>query len=109
MRTLIALTSLAATLALVSCGGDDETTSAAGPTGTSGAQGATAGAEMTAKEFIDASIPDEVAAVQEAAEATPQCEGANTNAGSDFQVQVAIDAAQADPDTPLAEIVAGAC
>ena len=64
---------------------------------------------MTAGEFIDASIPDEVAAVQEAAEAAPGCSGANTDAGSDFQVQVAIDAAQADADTPLSEIVAEAC
>ena len=51
---------------------------------------------MTASEFIDASIPDEVAAVQEAAEASPGCSNANTDAGSDFQVEVAIDAASAD-------------
>ncbi len=110
MRSLIALAAALLTLAFASCGGDDETTtSAAGASGTSGAQGPTAGAEMTASEFIDASIPDEVAAVQEAAEASPGCSNANTDAGSDFQVEVAIDAASADPDTPLSEIVADAC
>jgi hypothetical protein len=97
MRTLIALTAAAVALVVASCGGDDEATTAPG-----------AGA-MTAKEFIDASIPAEVAAAQEAADATPACSGANTDAGSDFQVQVAIDASQAEPDRPLAEIVAGAC
>ncbi len=103
MRGLICAPAVVLALGLAACGGDDETTTA------SGTQGAASGGEMTAGEFIDASIPDEVAAVQEAAEAAPECSGANTDAGSDFQVQVAIDAAQADADTPLSEIVAEAC
>jgi len=64
---------------------------------------------MTASEFIAASIPDEIDAVTQAAEANPDCASADTSAGSDFQVGVAIDAASADPDTPISEIVADNC
>lgn len=90
------------------CGGDDDTTSTTAASGTSGAQGSAAGG-MTAKEFLDASIPDEVAAVQEAADANPACADVNTDAGSDFQVQVAIGATEADPGTPISELVANNC
>jgi len=34
---------------------------------------------------------------------------ADTSAGSDFQVGIAIDAASADPDTPISQIVADNC
>lgn len=96
-------------LGAAGCGGGDDTTStpAPGASGTSGPQGS--GGGMTAKEFLDASIPDEVAAVQDAADANPDCSATNTDAGSDFQVQVAIDSASADPNTPIAEIVANNC
>jgi hypothetical protein len=110
MRTLILLPAVLVALVFAGCGGGDETsTSAAGASGTSGAQGSTSGGGMTASEFIDASIPDEVAAVQDAADANPACAGTNTDAGSDFQVSVAIDVAKADPDTPLSEIVGDNC
>jgi hypothetical protein len=110
MRRLIPLTAVLLTLGLAACGGDDQTSSSstATPVGATGAQGA-GGNEMTASEFIDASIPDEIDAVTQAAEANPDCAAADTSAGSDFQVSVAIDAASADPDTPISEIVADNC
>ena len=104
------LTAVLLALLLIGCGGDDETTSIpAGPSGTSGAQGASGGGGMTAKELLDASIPAQVAAVQDAADADPDCSRTNTNAGSSFQVDVSIQAANSDPDTPLAQIVANNC
>jgi hypothetical protein len=110
MRRLIPLAAVLLALGLAACGGDDETSpsSTTTPAGATGTQG-TGGDEMTASEFIAASIPDEIDAVTQAAEANPDCASADTSAGSDFQVAVAIDAASADPDTPISEIVAGNC
>jgi hypothetical protein len=111
MRSLIPLTAVLLALGFAGCGGGDDTSSTtAGASGATGAQGAAgSSSEMTASEFIDASLPDEIKAVQQAAEANPDCADANTDAGSDFQVGVAIDAASADPDTPISEIVADNC
>jgi ABC-type glycerol-3-phosphate transport system substrate-binding protein len=96
-------------LGLTACGGDDETATTTGASGITGAQEPATDAEITAGDFMDASIPDQIQAVQEAAEANPECADADTAAGSDFQVGVAIDAASVDPQTPLAEIVADNC
>jgi hypothetical protein len=109
MRRLLPLAAVLLALGFAACGDDDETSSTAGATGASGTAGpATAGA-MTAGEFLKASIPDQIEAVADAAAANPDCADADTSAGSDFQVQVAIDAAGTDPDTPLAEVVADNC
>lgn len=98
-------------LALAACGGDDETTSSTmGASETSGAQGATGGSsELTASEFIAASIPDQIDAVQQAVDDNPACDGVDAAPGGDFQVGVAIDAASANPDTPISQIVADSC
>jgi hypothetical protein len=110
MRTPIALAATVLALSLIACGGDDETTSTAGAAlGAAGGQGPVTGAAMTASEFIQASIPDQIQAVQEAAARDAGCEGKNTDAGSDLQVAVAIDAARSDPKTPLSDVVADAC
>ena len=109
MRRVVPLLAVLLALGLAACGGDDETSSATStPTGATGAQSASGG-EMTASEFIEASIPDEIEAVTQAAEANPDCAGADTAGVSDFQVSVAIDAASAEPDTPISEIVADNC
>src|SRR3954471_7638181 len=74
MQRLIALPAVLLTLGFAACGGGDDTSStASGASGTSGAQGAAGGSEMTASEFIDASIPDEIDAVKQAAESNPNC------------------------------------
>jgi hypothetical protein len=109
MRTLLSVTAVLLTITLAACGGDDETTSTTGASGASGAQGATVDANMTASEFIAASIPDELAAVDQAVADNDACSGVDTAPGGDFQVAVAIDAASAPPDTPLSEIVADNC
>ena len=71
---LLALALSCAALALPACGGDDEGDPTSGTSGTSGAQGAAtdvSAIDMTAKEFNDATIPDEVATVDKLAAANP--------------------------------------
>ena len=110
MRRLTPLLALLLALSFVACGGGDDSTSATtGASGTSGAQGSTGGSELTSSEFIDASLPDEIKAVEEAVEANPDCSGVDPKPGEDFQVNVAIDAASAPPDTPISEVVADNC
>jgi len=103
-------------MAVAGCGDDDEaTTSTAAPTTSSGASGAeeTSGGasyDITAAEFIDASLPDEVEAVQDFVEDNPDlCRDVSAEAGGDFQVGVAIGAASTSPDTPLPEIISQEC
>jgi hypothetical protein len=64
---------------------------------------------MTADDYIAASIPDQVEAVQDAVAADSACEGVDAQPGGDFQVDVAIAAASAEPDTPLSEVVSDQC
>lgn len=113
MRRL-GLLSVTAMLALAGaaagCGGDDETTTTTGATGATGAQGGqVAGGVSTAGEFIDAPIPDQVEAAQALVSSDPACEGVSAKAGDDFQVGLAISAASASPDAPLAELVTAEC
>jgi hypothetical protein len=109
MRRLIPLLAVLLALGLAACGGDDETSSTtSGISGTTGAQGSSGG-ELTASEFIDASIQDQIEAVTRAVDANSECGDADIAPGSDFQVAVAIDAASAAPDTPISEIVADNC
>ena len=111
MRVAVSLFAVLLALVFAACGGGDDssTTATTGASGASGAEGSTGGTEMTASEFIDASIPDEIDAVQQAVDANPDCSGADASPGSDFQVSVAIDAASAAPDTPISEVVADNC
>ena len=109
MRRLIPLIAALLALGFAACGGDEDTSSTTSvTTGATGAQGAT-GPELTASELVQASIPDEIEAVKQAVADNPDCSGADTAPGSDFQVSVAIDAASAEPDTPISEIVADNC
>ena len=109
MRRTIPLLLVLLALGLAACGGDDDTATTTGASGATGAQEPATDAGTTAGDFMDASIPDQIQAVQEAADANPECADADASAGSDFQVGVAIDAASADPQTPLSEIVADNC
>ncbi len=108
MRPPLATTAVLIALTFAACGGDDETTSTTGASGTSGVQGPV-DTDLTASEFIDASIPDQLEVVTQAAEDNPDCGDIDTAAGGDFQVSVAIDAAGAPSDTPISEIVADNC
>src|SRR5215208_4403745 len=96
MRRLAATTAILAALALTACG-DDETTT-------------TTGTDMTAGEFIDASLPDEIKAVEDIVAANPDaCGNVDPKPGEDFQVSVSVNAAQASPDTPLEDVVVDEC
>jgi hypothetical protein len=104
VRRLLSLTAIVALLALGGCGGDDETTD--GATEATGTQDSS-GDFMTSKEFIDASIPDQIEEIETIVGITPECQGVKPN--EEFQVGVAINAAQAVPRTPLTEIVTSQC
>ena len=111
MKTALVTVLALAALALGACGGSSDTSSSttAGASGVSGAQGATANAEMTASDFVNAPIPDQLKAVDDAVKQTPECQGVDASPGGDFQVNVAIDAASADPSTPISQVVADNC
>jgi hypothetical protein len=106
-------------LALTTCGGDDDDepiattpTATTGATGATGAEDAGDGAsyDITAQEYLDAAIPDQAQAVEDYVADNPdECGNADPKPGGDFQVGVAIAAAQASPDTALAEVIAGEC
>ena len=107
MRRLLFLIAVLGLLAVGGCGGDDETTTDTGAEGTTSTQGTSTGDFMTAKQFIDASLPDQIDEVKTIVGITPECEGVNAN--EHFQVGVAITAAQSAPDISLTDIVAGQC
>jgi hypothetical protein len=122
---LLAAAVVAAAIALAACGGDDDedtaatepttATTTAGATGPTGAEddaaaGDGASYDITASEFIESSLPDQVKAVQDYVEDSPdECGNVDTKGGSDFQVAVAINAATAEPDTPLADVILREC
>lgn len=108
MRIAAAITAALLVLGLVACGDDETTSIPAGATGATGAQGVESEA-MTVDEYLDASIPEQLAAVEDAVKADDRCGGADTSPGGELQVSVAIDAAAAESDQPLSEIVAENC
>ena len=122
---ILAAALVAASLALAACGGDDDedTTSAAttstttsgatGATGATGSDDSTSGGatyDISAGDFIAASLPDQIKAVQDyVADSPDECGDVDTEGGSDFQVAIAINAATAEPDTPLADVILEEC
>ena len=108
MPRLISVTAVLALVSFGACGGDDEEP-ATGASGTTGLQDVSSASGLSANEFIDASIPDQLSEVEDAVAADPGCADVQVKPGGDFQVGVSIDAAQAPPDTPLSEIVAARC
>ena len=109
MRRLISLTAVFGLLAFGGCGGDDEDSADPAGAGATGVEGASTDQSLTASEFIDASIPDQAEAVEDLVDANPDCAAVDAEPGEQFQVGVAITAAQSPPGTPLEEIVAGQC
>jgi hypothetical protein len=123
ITALLAAALMAVGLGLAACGGDDDedttsavTTATTTPTGATGATGAgdtgtgSASYDVTSEEFVAASLPDQVQAVQDyVADAPDECGGIDAKPGSDFQVAVAIAAASAEPDTPLPDVILAEC
>ena len=96
-------------LPLTGCGDEDED-ALTGATETQSTTGSGAGGGITtAGDFLEASLPDQVKAVEAEVAANPDCQGVDPKAGGEYQVAVAIDAASAPPDTQLSEIVGGQC
>jgi ABC-type glycerol-3-phosphate transport system substrate-binding protein len=115
VRRAIAGITIAAALALGACGGDDDDTTV--PTTTAGATGATgaqdsdgATYDITAGEFIQASIPDQIEAVEDFIADNPDtCANVDPKPGDNFMQGVAIAAASGDTGAPLSEIITQEC
>ncbi len=110
-RSLPARAATGATLTLAACGGDDggDSTATDSTDATTSTSASAAAGEMTAGEFMEASLPDEVTAIKQlVAEHPEECEGISLK-GDTFYEAFAIDAAMASPDTPLSEIIGPSC
>jgi hypothetical protein len=106
MKARAALVVLTAALTLPACGDDGTTSTPAGPTGATGAQGP---ADTTVEEFLAASSAEQRAMVEGLADANAECAGVDTSPGGELQVDVAVEAQTAAPDTPLSDLVADRC
>jgi hypothetical protein len=122
MRRPILTTALIAVLvalALAACGGDDDDdttattpTTPAGATGATGAEDAPEGAayDITAQEYLDASIPDQIEAMKQFVDDNPdECEGKDAEGGGNFPQGVGIAAATVSPETPMSEVILQEC
>jgi hypothetical protein len=121
LTTALSAALVALALALAACGGDDDdettatpttTAGATGATGATGAEGAPEGAayDITAQEYLDASIPDQIKAMKEFVEDNPdECEGQDAEGGGNFPQGVGIAAATVEPDTPMSEVILQEC
>ncbi|MDQ3759494.1 MAG: hypothetical protein M3331_06105 [Actinomycetota bacterium] len=83
-------------LALAGCGADDEPDS-----------GETAPIELTAKEFLPLLAPEKKEAVGAVLRATPGCDEVSPDIS--LVLLVSDEAGQADPETPLADLVKDHC
>ena len=93
-------------LALGGCGGDDDEPADSGATGAQGASGAE-GTDVTAEEFLVKLLPEKELAIEGVVASEPDCEGLKVEPSL---VLVISDAAsEADPDTPLTELVVEEC
>lgn len=113
-RIPLAVLAAGAVLVLAACGGDDgdgtDATTEQAATTTSVQTTSANPDEMTAGEYMAASIAEMTRVVKElVAEHPDECEGIDPKAGGKFQQAFAIDAAMASPETPLSEIIVESC
>lgn len=95
-------------LTLGACGGEDDAPSKSGATGTQGATGVEGSAEdITAEEFLAKLLPEKELAVEGVVASEPSCEGVKVEPSLILVISDA--AANADPETPLAELVEAEC
>jgi len=98
----------AAVLTLGGCGGDEDEPADSGATGAQGASGPeSASADITAEEFLPKLLPEKEVAVEAVVATEPECEGVKVEPSL---VLVISDAASnAEPNTPLTDLVVEEC
>jgi hypothetical protein len=98
----------AAAIAVGGCGSDDDEPADSGATGAQGASGAeSSSTDITAEEFLVKLLPEKQIAIEAVVATEPECEGLKVEASL---VLVVSDAASnANPDTPLTELVTEEC
>lgn len=112
LRSPLAVLATGAALTLAACGSDEDSTGtdSVATDATTFATASSSAGEMTAGEYMAASIPEMSQAVKDlVAEHPEECEGIDPKDGGKFQQAFAIDAAMAPPDTPLSEIIGESC
>ena len=98
----------AAAFAIGACGGDDDEPAGSGATGAQGASGAeSASADITADEFLAKLLPEKQVAIEAVVATEPECEGIKVEPS--FVLVVSDAASNAEPDTPLTELVTEEC
>ncbi len=107
-RLGVAMVGLA--IALGGCGGDDEEPAGAGATGAQGATGPSGGViEITAEEFLAELLPEKTRAIESVAAATRGCAALAQEVEPSLVLVISDAAANADPETPLVELVEAEC
>jgi hypothetical protein len=104
MRAGVSAALVIAAIAIGGCGGGDEPADS----GASGAQGSSAPAnDLTAEEFLLKLLPEKEVAIEAVVATEPECEGVKVEPSL---VLVISDAAtDADPRTPLTDLVVEQC
>ena len=106
-RPRLAVALAATALSLAACGGDDEeSTATSGATGATGAQGAVA-TDITVGEFIAELQPQKQEILEELTASEASCENVDVDNG--FVLLISAKAIDADPGSPLSELVAEEC
>ena len=97
-----------AAIVIAGCGGDDDEPADSGATGAQGASGAQdASGDITAEEFLLKLLPEKEVAIEAVVATAPECEGVKVEPSL---VLVVSDAAsEADPRTPLTDLVVDEC
>jgi hypothetical protein len=107
MRRLVPLIAVLAALSLPACGDDPDSSGSNGDMAE--AEAPTGDAAVTAKKFNKLPIPDEFKLIERlAADNSGACSGVNARS-EPYRQAVFINAAQAKPETLIADLVAEAC
>jgi len=100
--------SVVAALTFGGCGDDEDEPAQSGGTGAQGASGAEgASSGITAEEFLAKLLPEKELAVEGVVASVPGCEGVKVQPS--FILVLSDAATQAEPETPLTELVEAEC
>ena len=103
-RRLAVTALLGLTLALGACGGDDDSGSAPD----AGTEQAIRDETMTASEFVLLLEDEKIETMERIFATTPQCENVDP-ADRDVLTLLAVRATEADPEEPIADVIADNC
>ncbi len=104
-RTRLGILVVGVALTASGCGGDDAETADSGVSGAQGPVGAES--DITAEEFLQKLLPEKQVAIEAVIATEPECEGVKAEPA--FVLVVSDAASEAEPRTPLTELVVAEC